>query len=106
MSAGESARIVSRVRAKALARKVAARPPARLYVSPMGRAQATAAYRAEATGLEPVTLPWLHELAAEWVPKRWAWSMPGAELRDRDTSPRCARGRPLHASSWIALLSA
>lgn len=74
--------------AAALARKLALDPPDRLYVSPMGRAQATAGYVVEATGLQPVTLSWLHELDANWTAGRWAWSVPGAEMLDTDTLPR------------------
>ena len=48
--------------AAALATRLAAMGIDELYCSPKGRARATAAYAAEALGLEPVVLEWTREL--------------------------------------------
>ena len=48
-----------------------------IYVSPMGRAQATMRYTADALGIEPVTLDWLSEVRASRVYERAPWEVPG-----------------------------
>ena len=77
--------------ARALARKLFETRLERLYVSPMGRAQATARYIAETQQLEPVTLDWMRELNGNWVGDRWAWNMPGAETLDTDAIRTAAK---------------
>jgi len=47
-----------------------------LYVSPLGRAQQTCAYTAEAKGIEPVTLDWLRERGIKRGPV-YLWEAPG-----------------------------
>lgn len=51
-----------------------------IYASPMGRAQDTARPTAEALGITPVILPWLHEFPANikhpCAPSRSAWEVP------------------------------
>jgi broad specificity phosphatase PhoE len=74
--------------AQALARKLSETRLERLYVSPMGRAQATARYIAETQQLQRVTLDWMRELNGNWVGNRWAWNMPGAETLDTDALPQ------------------
>ena len=48
-----------------------------IYVSPMGRAQATMRYTADAMGISPVTLDWLHEVRAQRVYERAPWEVSG-----------------------------
>lgn len=48
--------------AQALATRLRRMGIDRIFSSPLGRAQATMRYAAEATGLEPTTLPWTAEL--------------------------------------------
>ena len=66
--------------ARAVADRVHALQPEALYVSPMGRAQQTAAAIAQKTGLGMTTLPWLHELNGDFDRGRWCWSIPPAEV--------------------------
>ena len=86
--AGDTITEIGHRQARALAHKLSETRLERLYVSPMGRAQATARYIAESQQLEPVTLDWMRELNGNWVGNRWAWNMPGAEMLDTDTLPQ------------------
>ncbi len=54
--------------ARALAQRLAGEGLTRLYSSPLGRAQDTAAYTAEVTGLQVGIEPWTRELAALRMP--------------------------------------
>ena len=54
--------------ARALAQRLAGEGLTRLYSSPLGRAQDTAAYTAEATGLQLSIEPWTSELKALRMP--------------------------------------
>ncbi len=47
-----------------------------LYVSPLGRAQATCAFTSQATGLAPTTLDWLRERGIKRGPV-YLWEAPG-----------------------------
>ncbi len=66
--------------AEALAEHLRATRIDDIYVSPMGRAQATASYTAHAQRRQAVTLDWLHELDGNYEGGRWAWNVPGAEV--------------------------
>ena len=50
-----------------------------LYASPMGRAQLTARYTAEAKRMPITTLDFLRELNGNYGERLWAWNMPGSE---------------------------
>jgi probable phosphoglycerate mutase len=71
--------------ARALAARLAARPPTHLYVSALGRARETAAFVAEATGRTPVVDARLNELDWHVDDPRWgrlsAWDVPGESVR-------------------------
>lgn len=73
--------------ARALADHLEDSPVDVLYVSPQGRAQATAHYTAVAKGLTPVTLDWLREQNGNWEGNRWAWNVSGAENLAADRLP-------------------
>ena len=55
-----------------------------IYVSPMGRAQATARYTCEVKGMDAVTLAWLHELDGNYRDGLWAWCVGGSRAFDTD----------------------
>ena len=57
-----------------------------LYCSPMGRARLTAGYVARAKEMEPVVLPWLHELNGNYAGQLWAWNTHGCDTF-RDLPP-------------------
>ena len=86
--AGDTITAIGHQQARALARQLSETRLERLYVSPMGRAQATARYIAETQQLEPVTLDWMRELNGNWVGNRWAWNMLGAETLETDALPQ------------------
>lgn len=65
--------------ARLLAQALAETPIDELYVSPMGRAQLTAAYTAERKSMPTTTLDWLHELDGNYGDSRWAWSLSASE---------------------------
>lgn len=73
--------------AAALAARFAARPPTHLYVSALGRAKATAAYVADATGCVAVEDARLNELAWHVEDAAFgrvsAWDVPGEFVRGR-----------------------
>jgi broad specificity phosphatase PhoE len=74
------------VEAQQLALGLADVPIDRTYVSPLGRAQATAAPMAEAKGLAPITLDWLRERGI----KRGAvylWEAPGTMFLREEALP-------------------
>jgi len=58
-----------------------------LYISPMGRAQATASPLAERKRLTPIVLEWLRELNGNWEGNRMAWKVTGAENLDVPVLP-------------------
>jgi broad specificity phosphatase PhoE len=95
--------------AEALARRLLGTRLERLYVSPMGRAQATARYIADTQRLEPVTLDWMRELNGNWEGDRWAWDMPGAEALVAEALPQvsdwheCVPYGPLLLPQWQEL---
>src|SRR4051794_37521909 len=73
--------------AEALARRLAAINPDRLYCSPLGRALHTMQYTADLTGLTPTIEEWTKELAGllinltPWGPTV-GWDIPGEVIRD------------------------
>lgn len=78
--------------AKALAKRMAKTGLSRIYTSPMGRAQHTAQYTADATGLEPVVLPWTAELSIDGITgitgEKWAaWNLEGEVIRGGEQPP-------------------
>jgi probable phosphoglycerate mutase len=78
--------------AQALAKRVAALAPDRLFVSPLGRARATAAYSEAATGKTATILPWARE-RSDWreeVPPwgdRVIWDIPGEVIHEKVPPP-------------------
>ena len=66
--------------AEALAKRLRDVPIDDIYVSPMGRAQATMSYTAHAHRKKPTTLDWLHELDGNFEGSRWSWNVPGTEV--------------------------
>ena len=82
--------------AQALARALADVHIDRICVSPMGRAQATARYTAEAKGMATTTLEWLHELDGNYRDSLWAWNLSG--------SRSFAGGEPVTLANWARLL--
>ena len=81
--------------ASALARHLRGAGITRIYCSPMGRAQQTMRYTADALGIEPVTLPWLHELNGCYDGEHWCWSLKGADTLGSPVVPE--------ASNWHEL---
>ena len=73
--------------AEALAESLRGVPIDDIYVSPMGRAQATMSYTAHVHRKKPVTLDWLHELDGNFDGRRWSWNVPGAEALDCPSLP-------------------
>ncbi|HEY6739585.1 MAG TPA: histidine phosphatase family protein, partial [Actinopolymorphaceae bacterium] len=78
--------------AKALAKRLATVGLSRIYTSPMGRAQHTAQYTAEAVGIEPITVPWTAELAVERIEDldgepTATWNVAGELVRGREPLP-------------------
>jgi probable phosphoglycerate mutase len=78
--------------AKALAKRMAGVGLSRIYTSPMGRAQHTAQYTADATGIEPEILPWTAELSIDGVTgidgAKWAaWNLEGQIIRGGEQLP-------------------
>lgn len=73
--------------AAALAKKLAKYRIDRLFVSPLGRAQATANYIAETKGLEPEILDWLSELNGDFGKDLWAWNLSGSEVLESGRLP-------------------
>ena len=65
--------------AKLLAAALAAERIDELFASPMGRAQLTARYTADAKQLPITTLDWLHELDGNHRDNLWAWNQSGSE---------------------------
>ena len=57
-----------------------------LYVSPLGRAQETCAYIAEAKGMAPVTLDWLRERGIKRGPV-YLWEAPGEMFLGAEALP-------------------
>jgi len=60
--------------ARALAEALSSVPIDHLFVSPMGRARATANYIAQRLGIAMETQEWLRELDGNWEGNRWAWN--------------------------------
>lgn len=78
--------------AKALAKRMAKAGLSRIYTSPLGRAQHTAQYTVDATGIEPVVLPWTAELSIDGVTgmdgEKWAaWNLEGQIIRGNEQLP-------------------
>ena len=73
--------------ARALAEHLRNVPIDDIYVSPMGRAQATVGYTAHVHSRPAVTLDWLHELDGNFEGQRWAWNVPGTEVLASPTLP-------------------
>jgi len=75
--------------AQSLARRMERMPLVRIYSSPMGRAQATARYTAEKTGIAVQTLDWMREMSeltaspdSNFLPDPVVvWNLPGHQLR-------------------------
>lgn len=67
----------------------------RIYASPMGRAQQTMRYTADALGVEPVTLSWLHELNGCYDGEHWCWSLRGAEALSSPEVPEVSNWHQL-----------
>jgi probable phosphoglycerate mutase len=57
-----------------------------LYVSPLGRAQETCAFTAQAKGMEPITLDWLRERGIKRGPV-YLWEAPGDTFLGAETLP-------------------
>ena len=53
-----------------------------LFISPMGRANLTAAYLASKDNPKPVCLPWTHELNGNYADELWAWNYHGCDLHE------------------------
>ncbi|MEO6907723.1 MAG: histidine phosphatase family protein [Abditibacteriaceae bacterium] len=80
------------IEAKALAKRMAKVGLSRIYTSPLGRAQDTACYTADAIGIEPVILPWTAELSIDGVTgidgAKWAaWNLEGQIIRGQKEFP-------------------
>ena len=78
--------------AKALAKRMAGVGLSRIYTSPLGRAQHTAQYTADATRIEPEILPWTAELSIDGVTgidgAKWAaWNLEGQIIRGGEQLP-------------------
>lgn len=78
--------------AKALATRMKAIGLDRIYTSPLGRAQDTAAYTVQATGIEPVILPWTSELSMDYITdldgkQTAAWNIAGELVRGDGREP-------------------
>ena len=81
-----------RIEAKLLADWLATKRIDKIYVSPKGRAQATASYTLEKTGMTAETLPWLREF---WAKSR-IWEDPELEAAMPYESERQkTAGRPI-----------
>jgi probable phosphoglycerate mutase len=81
--------------AQALAKRMAKTGLSRIYTSPLGRAQHTAQYTADATKIEPVILPWTAELSIDGITgmdgARWAaWNLEGQIIRGEQQMPHHA----------------
>lgn len=74
------------VEAQQLARSLAEMPIDRIYASPLGRAQATAAPTAEARGPAPITLDWLRERGIKRGPV-YLWEAPGTMFLREEALP-------------------
>ncbi len=80
------------IEAQALAKRMAKVGLSRIYTSPLGRAQHTAQYTSDATGIEPVVLPWTAELSIVGITgmegKQWAaWNLEGQVIRGEKVLP-------------------
>ena len=58
-------------------------PLTHIYSSPMGRARKTMAPTLENRNIEPVILPWLHELEGNYIDDRWTWNVSLHELHTK-----------------------
>jgi probable phosphoglycerate mutase len=67
-------------------------PMDHIYVSPKGRAQATARYTLDKLGREATTLEWLAELDGNYRDNLWSWGTPPTQVLDRQT--------PYSVSGW------
>ena len=74
------------VEAQLLAASLTELPIDRIYASPLGRAQATAAPTAEAKGLVPITLDWLRERGIKRGPV-YLWEAPGTMFLREEALP-------------------
>lgn len=72
--------------AQKLAERLRGMPIDRLYVSPLGRAQATVSPTAQAKGLEPVVLDWLRERGIKRGPV-YLWEAPGSMFLQQAALP-------------------
>ena len=78
--------------AQALAKRMAALQPDQLFVSPLGRARATARYSEEALGRSSTVLDWVQE-KSDWreeMPpwgRRVIWDIPGEVIREKTPPP-------------------
>jgi broad specificity phosphatase PhoE len=55
-------------------------PLTHIYSSPMGRARKTMEPTLENRNIEPVILPWLHELEGNYIDNLWTWNVSLHEL--------------------------
>lgn len=89
--------------AEALAQRMAHFPLETLYASPLGRAQQTAAYTAERTGLPVHTLPWAQEVRLPGMQpdtdlisgKNAVWNLTAQQLKDCESCPEGWLNAPL-----------
>jgi len=72
--------------ARQLAAALQRQPLDQLYVSPLGRAQETCAFTAEAKAMQPVTLDWLRERGIKRGPV-YLWEAPGEMFLGTETLP-------------------
>jgi len=78
--------------AKALAKRMGSLQPDRLFVSPLGRARATALYSEEVLDKSAVVLDWVKE-RSDWredIPpwgRRVVWDIPGEVIREKVPPP-------------------
>lgn len=93
---------LGKCQARALAERIETMPLVRIFASPLGRAQETARYTADATGIKMETLEWMREMSelrteyeSEVLPNPVViWNLPGHYLRKV-----CAEGKGLGMSS-------
>jgi len=73
-----------RAEAKALALSLKEKRIDALYASPLGRAQETKRYIAEALNMESTTLEWLREVSGGSIDGHAAWEHPGTDYLARE----------------------
>ena len=82
--ANDSLTEAGHAQAKLLAAALAGERIDEIVASPMGRAQLTARYTADAKQLPVTTLDWLHELDGNHRDRLWAWNQSGSETFQGD----------------------